>query len=75
MIDLVVGEEAGWDLLDRLYLDAATREVPVILFSTAPRLLTKAQALEAPEARRCFLAKPFDLDELLATVDDLIGPA
>ena len=75
IIDLAVGIEAGWNLLDELQTSASTRGIPVIVFSTSPRLLDQARALDAPAARRRFLPKPFDIAALLALVEELIGPA
>lgn len=75
MVDLVVGERAGWDLLDRQQAEAETRGVPVIVFSTDPALLERARTLDTPGGTRRFLAKPFDLTELLGLVDELIGTA
>ncbi len=75
LVDLVLGEQAGWDLLDRLQGEAMTRGVPVIVLSTDPRLLDHARSLETPGGKRRFVDKPFDIDTLLALVRDLIGPA
>src|SRR6476661_4059550 len=36
IIDLVVHQQAGWDLLERLAREALTREIPVIVVSTDP---------------------------------------
>lgn len=74
MVDVVVGEQAGWNLLKQLNEGAATRGIPVIIFSTSPDLLDRARELAADGTHR-FLAKPFDIDALLAMVDELIGPA
>ena len=35
IVDLCLGEEAGWDLLTELRQEAATRHIPVILVSTS----------------------------------------
>jgi DNA-binding response OmpR family regulator len=75
MVDLVVGQRAGWDLLDSLQTEALTRGVPVIVFSTLPALLEQARALDTPGGIRRFLGKPFDIAELLELVAELIGPA
>jgi CheY-like chemotaxis protein len=59
--------EAGWQLLELLRLDPATTAIPVIVCSAdTPFLRAKeAHLLE----RGCLtLEKPFNLDELLATV-------
>lgn len=75
MVDVVVGEEAGWDLLERLHAEAATSGIPIIVFSTSPALLDRARVLAMPGEARRFLAKPFDVEELLGLVNELIGPA
>lgn len=75
IIDLPVGEPVAGELLDRLQADPGTRRMPVIVTSTNPDLLAQAQAVSGGSDRRRFLAKPFDLDALLADVEELIGPA
>ena len=75
MVDVVVGDLAGWDLLERLHDGAMTRGIPVIIFSTSPVLLDRAEHLTTPDSTRRFLTKPFDVPALLAMVEELIGPA
>jgi chemosensory pili system protein ChpA (sensor histidine kinase/response regulator) len=75
VIDLTLGEWAGWELLEQLQADALTRGVPVIVFSTEPALLDRARALPTPGGTRRFLEKPFHLTALMALVEELIGPA
>jgi CheY-like chemotaxis protein len=52
-----------------------TRGIPVIVTSTDPRFLQRAQEEAARFGSHRYLAKPFDVDEFLALVDELIGPA
>lgn len=75
IIDLVIGQRAGWDLLERLQQEAATRQIPVIVTSTDPKLLELAKEQQEKFGRKHFLAKPFELDDLLQAVHDLIGHA
>ncbi len=75
IVDLVAGEQAGWELLEQVQAEAELRGVPVIVFSTNPALLDRARALETPGGTRRFLGKPFDIAALLALVEELIGPA
>jgi CheY-like chemotaxis protein len=75
MVDVVAGDQAGWHLLERLNGEAATRGIPVIIFSTSPALLDRARDLAMTDGASRVLAKPFDLDALLALVEELIGPA
>ena len=73
IIDLVVGQQAGWDLLQRLRTEAMTKGLPVIVTSTDKRLLERAIADSAHEASKLFMAKPMNLDELLQGIESLIG--
>jgi CheY-like chemotaxis protein len=63
---------AGWALLDMLYLDPATRAIPVILCSAATRQVQESSASFAGKGI-IWLEKPFELErllELLAGIDD-----
>lgn len=73
LIDLVMGERAGWDLLIRLRQAASTRDIPVLLVSTRPDLLERARAQHEVFGGDRYLLKPFDLDDLLDNIDGLIG--
>ena len=55
---------AGWALLDMLYLDPATRAIPVILCSAASRQVQEAAASFAGKGI-VWLEKPFELEKLL----------
>jgi len=76
VIDVAVGEEAGWDLLRRLHAEPATTDIPALVTSTSPELLE--QALEEAAwygTNRTYLTKPMDLGELVGTVRGMIGDA
>ncbi len=75
LVDLVMGERAGWDLLERLHAGAATRGIPVIALSPDQRLLDRAEADEARYGVQRFLLKPLDYHGLLEEIDGLIGRA
>lgn len=75
IIDLIVGEQAGWDLLGRLRVSVSTREIPVILVSTTPRLLDEAREQHEIFGGDHYLVKPFDLEDLLRLIGELIGTA
>ena len=75
MIDLVVGQQAGWDLLERLRNQALTRGIPVIVTSTDKRLLDRAMGDSPHNGDKRFMAKPMNLDELLEAIQSLIGGA
>ena len=74
IIDVAVGETAGWDLLRRLHAEPATTDTPALVTSTSPELLEQAlQQADVYGTNRTFLAKPMDLDELLGTIRGMIG--
>jgi CheY-like chemotaxis protein len=74
IVDVAVGESAGWDLLRRLFLEAKTSDIPVLVTSTSPELLEQARE-EAGwyGTNRSFLTKPMDLDELVRTIRKMVG--
>ena len=73
IIDVAAGEQVGWDLLARLHRGAETQALPVLVVSTDPRLLERAQADAARYGHHRYLEKPFDIDQLLACVEEMIG--
>jgi DNA-binding response OmpR family regulator len=75
IVDLVLGEQAGWDLLAQLRAGASTCEIPVLLVSTTPNLLKKAQEHHDEFGGDQYLVKPFDLDDLLNLIGEMIGQA
>jgi CheY-like chemotaxis protein len=75
VVDLCHGEEAGWELLTELRQEAATQQIPVILVSTSKQYLERAQEEHALWGGDRYLLKPFDLDELLQMIQELIGKA
>jgi CheY-like chemotaxis protein len=75
ILDLAVGVRAGWELLERLAHAARLRDIPTIVVSTDPRYLDAVQADPARYGAHRLLRKPFDLDDLLRAVNELIGPA
>lgn len=75
IVDLAVGEEAGWALLQELRTNALVCHIPVIVLSTSPRLLAVVERDPERFGGQRFLRKPFDLEDLLEAVDALIGSA
>jgi response regulator RpfG family c-di-GMP phosphodiesterase len=75
IVDIVVGQQAGWDLLEQLHREVLTRDIPLLLTSTAPALLTRAQADADRYGNQRAIAKPMDVDELLRTTQEIIGEA
>jgi CheY-like chemotaxis protein len=74
-VDIVIGQQAGWELLERLHAAASTTGIPVLVVSTSQHLLAQAQEQAARFGTHRSLVKPFDLDDLLAAIDEMIGAA
>ena len=66
------GEEHGWTILNLLTLDPATRPIPMIVCSAAIQSLHEHQEWLSQYGIRA-LPKPFDLDTLLETVEEMIA--
>ena len=75
IVDVVVGQQAGWELLERLHAGAATCGVPTLVVSTDRRLLTLAQEQAERYGTHRYLEKPFDLDAVLTQIQEMIGEA
>src|SRR5581483_5566139 len=66
------GEEHGWTILNLLTLDPVTRPIPMIVCSAAIQSLHEHQEWLSKYGIRA-LPKPFDLDALLAVVEEMLG--
>ena len=75
IIDLVLGEIAGWDLLRQLRGSVSTNTIPILLVSTTRQLLDRAREEHDAFGGDSYLIKPFDLDDLLAIIEQTIGKA
>ena len=74
ILDLVWGQQAGWDLLEALAREASTAGIAVLVTSTDRRLLAEAASDPARFGTHRDLIKPFDVEELVRTVRELAGP-
>lgn len=73
IVDLVIGERAGFDLLEELTVHATTHEIPVIAVSTMDHMLEHARSNAEKYGPNLFQAKPLDVEELLNTVNELLN--
>ena len=72
IIDIAIGEQAGWELLKQLGADADTAGIPALILSTDPRFLARAETHAAQYGNHRFLAKPLDLEAMLQAVQEMI---
>lgn len=70
LMDLVMPEMSGWEVLRERTSDPALLRIPVIVVSACNIRQVRADVLEK---RVCgVIAKPFDLDNVLTTVTDCL---
>lgn len=70
LLDMLIAGSDGRDLMRGLRADAATRDIPVIMFSAYPN--AEAATLEA--GATAFLAKPFEIKDLLSLIQAHLPP-
>jgi DNA-binding response OmpR family regulator len=75
IVDLAVGEWAGWDLLERVRTDAVASNIPTIVTSTSEKFIERASKEASQFGSYSYLLKPFDIDAVLRMVHGLIGEA
>jgi CheY-like chemotaxis protein len=71
LLDVMMPELSGWDVLEELRADPATRETPVVITSAVydrPGLRSLP-----PGGPVRFAGKPFDIEDLVGTVTELAG--
>ena len=71
LLDLLMPEKDGWEVVAAVKQDKALREVPIVLMSALPPHGTSLQAQGVAAA----LPKPFTIEELLFVVTRLVKPA
>lgn len=69
LLDMLLSGQDGRQIARSLKGQATTRRIPIVMLSAHPN--AEREALEA--GADAFLAKPFDLDELLATIAAYLG--
>ena len=75
IIDVAIGQDAGWQLLEQLSADADTAGIPVLVVSTDPGLLERAEEQAARYGSHRYLAKPFDLEAMLTHIQEMLSAA
>lgn len=70
VLDLVMAELSGWDVLELLRRDPVTHDLPVVLLSVVGDTATRIRGLRA--GANDFVVKPFDPDELVVRLEGLL---
>jgi CheY-like chemotaxis protein len=73
LLDVMMGrEQTGWAVLDLLRQDPSTAQIPIILCSAAAPALTQCSGRLNERGPLETVAKPFDVDHLLAVIERLL---
>jgi CheY-like chemotaxis protein len=76
MLDVVMPEVSGWEVLALLRADPSFRHTPVIVCTAyVAEALGRLAELKGPDQHLGLLPKPFDLDELLEVVGSVTSAA
>ncbi len=67
ILDFMMPIMNGADVLEEMRSDATLRDIPVIMVSAAPRAVAEANL-----PFQAFLSKPFEVAELMRTIDRLL---
>lgn len=68
LLDMLLSGQRGTKITEELKRDQQTRHIPILMLSAHPDAELEARSAGADG----FIAKPFDLDDLLATVATLL---
>jgi len=74
LLDILMPDMDGTQVASALWEEQATRDIPVIFLTCLITKITQQIGSQYYDADKCaFIAKPYDLDKLLAEIDRLIG--
>ena len=68
------GEGSGWALLEEMRRQPLTSRLPVVVCTGAARRVAEHAAL-LQRLEASVVLKPFDIDDLLGAIEELVGPA
>lgn len=68
LLDMLLSDQRGTEITEELKQGQATRHIPILMLSAHPDAEQEARTAGADG----FIAKPFDLEDLLATVATLV---
>ena len=76
LLDVVMPEVSGWEVLARLRVDPAFARTPVIVCTAyVAEALGRLAELRGPDQHLGLLPKPFELEELLEVVASVTAAA
>ena len=72
LLDLMMPEMDGWEVYQQMKADEAAKDIPVIVVTAKAQSIDKVLGLHIAKVDD-YIAKPFSPQELLASVDTVLG--
>jgi two-component system, sensor histidine kinase ChiS len=69
LVDLMLPKMSGWELIERIQRDATFCQIPIVVMSGYPKMVSAGKLRGVP-----FVEKPFRFEELLATIGRVARP-
>jgi len=73
LLDVMMRDMDGWEVLKLLQLEEVTRHVPVVILSARAEPRDKIRGLQ--EGAVDYLTKPFAIEEVVSRVESILGEA
>lgn len=72
LLDLMMPDMDGWEVYQQMKADEETKHIPVIVVTAKAQSIDKVLGLHIAKVDD-YIAKPFSPQELLASVDNVLG--
>lgn len=72
LLDLMMPDMDGWEVYQQMKADETTRDIPVIVVTAKAQSIDKVLGLHIAKVDD-YIAKPFSPQELLNSVDNVLG--
>jgi DNA-binding response OmpR family regulator len=72
LLDLMMPDMDGWEVYQQMKADETTRNIPVIVVTAKAQSIDKVLGLHIAKVDD-YIAKPFSPQELLASIDTVLG--
>lgn len=73
LLDLMMPDVDGWDIFQQMKSNEDTKDIPVIIVTAKAQAIDKVFGLQIAKAND-YICKPFRPQELLDSIDKVLGP-
>ena len=73
LLDLMMPDMDGWEVYQQMKADEKTKDIPVIVVTAKAQSIDKVLGLHIAKVDD-YIAKPFSPQELLSSVEKVLGP-